>query len=323
ASKKYFIKASNNFRDNAKAYFKTGMCCFHLKEWNDAKVFFEQACFLKETPNWRKQLKQVYNHLKFGFFLEQKLWWKEVDRLKQELNHGNEQNFILLRDLAIACEAMKRYNDAVKYYKESILIQEKQKIPIESVWYYRLGFCCEKIKDIVLSNKFYGYAIKFDEELESDIYGIGVFHEKMGYWSEANVAYLNKIQELEIVYLDKIFYKIAFSFEMLYDWKNSEKYYHKAIENNYHCSVYHYRLGVVLEKQNKIEQASIFYTEAFKRDSYCRAEYFYRLANCLMKLDHHKEACKIFAQINRINNNIFDQNLNFLKDDFFRQKVIY
>lgn len=54
----------------------------------------------------------------------------------------------------------------------------------------------------------------------------------MGYWSEANVAYLNKIQELEIVYLDKIFYKIAFSFEMLYDWKNSEKYYHKAIENN-------------------------------------------------------------------------------------------
>ncbi|EAJ6283650.1 glycosyltransferase, partial [Campylobacter jejuni] len=323
ASKKYFIKASNNFRDNAKAYFKTGMCCFHLKEWNDAKVFFEQACFLKETLNWRKQLKQVYNHLKFGFFLEQKLWWKEVDRLKQELNHGNEQNFILLRDLAIACEAMKRYNDAVKYYKESILIQEKQKIPIESVWYYRLGFCCEKIKDIVLSNKFYGYAIKFDEELESDIYGIGVFHEKMGYWSEANVAYLNKIQELEIVYLDKIFYKIAFSFEMLYDWKNSEKYYHKAIENNYHCSVYHYRLGVVLEKQNKIEQASIFYTEAFKRDSYCRAEYFYRLANCLMKLDHHKEACKIFAQINRINNNIFDQNLNFLKDDFFRQKVIY
>lgn len=75
--------------------------------------------------------------------------------------------------------------------------------------------------------------------------------------------------------------------------------------------MYHYELGVVLEKQNKIEQASIFYTEAFKRDSYCRVEYFYRLANCLMKLEYHKEACKIFAQINRINNNIFDQNSNF------------
>lgn len=322
AAKKYFIKASS-IKDNAKAYFKAGMCFFHLKEWGNAKTFFEQACFLKETPSWKKQLEQVYNHLKFGFFVEQKLWWKEVDRLKQELNHGNKHNFILLRDLAIACEAMKRYNEAAKYYKESILIQEKQKILVESVWYYKLGFCCQKINDTALSIQSYENAIKFDEEFESNIYGIGVFHEKMGYWSEANVAYLDKSQGDNVAYLDKIFYKVAFSFEMLYDWKNSEKYYHKAIENNYHCSVYHYRLGIVLERQNKIEQASMFYEEAVKRDFDCCAEYFYRLAHCLMKLERYDEACKIFAQINRINNNIFDQNLNFLEDNFFKRKAIY
>ncbi|HEB9325614.1 TPA: CDP-glycerol glycerophosphotransferase family protein [Campylobacter jejuni] len=321
-SKKYFIKASNNIQNNAKSYFKSGMCCFHLKEWHDAKVFFEKACSLKQVPSWQKQLKQVYNHLKFGFFLEQKLWWKEIDRLKQELNE-DKNNFILLRDLAIACEAMKRYKEAVKYYKESILIQEKQKILIESIWYYRLGFCCEKIQDVDSSIQAYEKAINFDENFESNIYGIGIFHEKMGYWNEANIAYLDKIQKTSMKYLDKIYYKLAFSFEMLYDWENSEKYYYKAIETNYHCSMYHYRLGIVLEKQEKIKQASIYYKEAIKRDSHCYSEYFYRLASCLMKLENYKEACIFFAQINRINNNIFDQNSNFLKDNFFRQKAIY
>ncbi len=324
-AKKYFIKASSNLKSSAKVYFKTGMCCFHLKEWSNAKIFFEQACSLKDVPSWRKQLTQVYNHLKFGFFVEQKLWWREADRLKEELKYGNKKNFILLRDLAIACEAMKRYEDAAKYYKEFIEIQERQKISIESIWYYRLGFCYEKIKNTVLSVQAYESAINFDENLKSDIYGIGVFHEKMGYWSEANRAYLNKSQEADTdaKYLDKIFYKIAFSYEMLYDWKNSEKYYCKAIEANYHCSIYHYRLGMVLEKQKKIEQASISYKKAIERDSDCHTEYFYRLANCLMKLGDCKEACKFFLQINRMNNNIFDQNLNFPKDNFFKLKAIY
>ncbi|MBM0637675.1 CDP-glycerol glycerophosphotransferase family protein [Campylobacter sp. VicNov18] len=322
-SKKYFVKASEIVKNNAKTYFKIGMSCFHLKEWNNAKLFFEQACSLKEIPSWRRQLQQVYNHLKFGFFVEQKLWWKEISRLEQKLNHGNKNNFIVLRDLAIAYEAMKRYKDAANHYEKSILLQEKQKILIEPVWYYRLGFCYEKIQDTILSIQAYQKAIELDENLESDIFGIGIFHEKMGYWYEANIAYLDKLQKCDIVFLDKIFYKIAFSFEMLYDWKNSEKYYHKALDINYHCSLYHYRLGVVLERQDNFKQACIFYKEAVARDSYCNPEYFYRLGNCLMRLEDYKEACKIFTQINRINNYIFNHNLNFSKDNFFKQKAIY
>ncbi|MBZ7970767.1 CDP-glycerol glycerophosphotransferase family protein [Campylobacter molothri] len=320
-SKKYFIKASK--LNNPKIYFKTGMCHFHLKEWNEAKFFLEKACSLKENSSWGRQLKQVYNHLKFGFFVEQKLWWKEIDKLKQEIAEGNKNDFIILRDLAIACEEMKRYKEASDYYTKALLIQEQQKIIIEPIWYYRLGFCYEKSGMMEESIQAYEKAIFVDTELKSDIFGIGIFHEKMGYWHEANKAYLEKLHSCDESFRDKIFFKIAFSFEMLYDWHNAKKYYLEALNNNYHHSEYHYRLGIVLERKGCFKEALTFYKEAVSRDLYCKAEYYYKLAHCLSILQCYKEASEVFMQINRMQNNIFDQNLNFIKNEFYRQKAIY
>lgn len=319
----YFLKALKRQEEHSKCNFKLGMSYFKLKQWKEANEFIFKALTIDPSKkSWGVQLKQTENHLN-NTYTATKLWWKEVEDLKKQIQNKGK-NFFICRDLAIALENMKRYHEAADYYKQAIELNDKK----DSMLYYKLGYCYESKghdsePNIELSKKYYDKAIKYDEELDAQKFGIGIFHEKQGLWQEANKAYLEYYQKTQNLENDDLLYKIAFSFEKLYDWPHAEIYYKEILKYNYQNSYIHYRLGYVLERQNKLEESLVYYKECSNRANELPQKIFFKIGEILTKLNRPEEAVKFFLYTQDYKDASNYKDVNFSKSAYFYQKCIY
>ncbi|WP_096021307.1 CDP-glycerol glycerophosphotransferase family protein [Campylobacter lanienae] len=322
-----YIKANSYNKNNAKCIFKIGMCYFKMQDWNNAKTYIQNATALNPNQkHWKKQLDQSQNHIESGGISRGKLWWKEVEDLKDEIATKGG-NFVRYKNLAIALEMMLRFKEAAQAYSQALKTL-KDLSHIDAEYYYKMGYCYEKgmenQSDLDLAKEFYEKAISIDEKLESNLYGIGVFHQNKGLWIEANKAYLEYYKNnISINQDDNMLYKIAMSFDMLYDWENAAIYYEKALEINYHRPYTHYRLGFVYERQKEYKKAAYCYQEAVARNSEHKPYWYYRLGYCLNKLGKFEEANKAFIEQNitlQIPSGVDD---TILKNKSFKDRAIY
>lgn len=320
----YFLKALRKQEKHAKCNFKLGMSYFKLKQWRGANEFISKALTIDPSKKSREvQLKQTENHLKCVFTKSQKLWWKEIEDLKKQIQNKGKI-FFKCRDLAIALENMKRYNEAADYYKQAIELNDKK----DSMLYYKLGYCYENKGhdselNIELSKKYYDKAIKYDKELDTQKFGIGIFHEKQGLWQEANKAYLEYYQKIQNLENDDLLYKIAFSFEKLYDWNSAEAYYKKTLEINYQRPYTHYRLALVFERQGKTENAVNFYKKAIMRNNTHKSYWYFRLCKCLNSLGRYEESAKFLNESQVIQNKPYGLSEDILKDKNLKRRIFY
>lgn len=320
----YFLKALKRREKHAKCNFKLGMCYFKLKQWKDANSFISKALTIDPSKkSWEIQLKQTENHINSMFFKPHKLWWKEVEDLKKQIQN-KEKNFFICRDLAIALENMKRYHEAASYYEQAIEFNDRN----DPMLYYKLGYCyecksCDGKPNIELAQKYYNKAIEHDENLEARKFGIGIFHEKQLLWKEANRAYLKYYEETKNLDNDDLLYKIAFSFEKLFDWCNAEVYYKKALGINYQRPYTHYKLALVLERQKKLEEAVKFYKEALRRNNTHKSYWYFRLCKCLNSLGKYEESAKFLNESQVIQNKPYGLSEDVLKDKNLKRRVFY
>ncbi|EAJ1254080.1 glycosyltransferase [Campylobacter lari] len=320
----YFLRALKRREKQAKCNFKLGMSYFKLKQWKEANEFISKALIIDPSKkSWEIQLKQTENHLNNMFFRPQKLWWKEVEDLKKQIQN-KEKNFFICKDLAIALENMKRYHEAANYYKQAIKLNDKK----ESILYYKLGYCYENKghdseSHVELAQKYYNKAIKYDDKLEAKKIGIGVFHENQWLWKEANEAYLEYYKQIQSLENADLLYKIAFSFEKLFDWCNAEVYYKKALDVNYQRAYTHYRLALVLERQKKLEEAVEFYKEALRRNNAHKSYWYFRLCKCLNSLGRYEESAKNLNEFQIIQNKPYGLSEDILKDKNLKRRVFY
>lgn len=320
-AKIYFIKALEVYSNHDKANFKLGMCYFKLSKWKEANEYIAKALMLcPSKTSWHVQLKQTENHLNSMIFIPQKLWWKEVEDLEKHIQKKGG-DFFIYKDLALAFENMRRYEEAAKYYKLAM----KHSKTKDSYLYYKAGFCYERDGkiDLKLIKYLYENAIKYDNELNSKYLGVGVFHEKDQHWLNANKAYLDLYQQGRNLYNDELLFKIAFSFEKLFNYIEAEKYYKKALELNYQACNFHYRLGIVLEKMAKYKEACIYYENALRRSNEHRSYWYFRLCKCLNILKQYDKSSEILEQSQIIQNSPYGLPENILKDKNLRRKVFY
>ncbi|ECZ1918292.1 glycosyltransferase [Campylobacter coli] len=320
-AKCFFIKTIEKQNNNAQAYFKLGMCCFKLCEWKEANEYIAKALILCPSKiSWNIQLKQTENHLNSMISIPQKLWWKEVEDLKKYMQKKGG-NFFIYKDLALALENMRRYQEAAKYYELAI----KHSKTKDSYLYYKAGFCYERDgqTDSKLIKYLYANAIKYDDDLNSKILGIGIFHQSNKCWEEANKAYLDFYKYVKNSCSDVLLYNIAYSFEKLFNYQEAEKYYKKALELNYQECDFHYRLGIVLEKMAKYEEASIYYENTIKRSNTHRPFLYFRLCKCLNALEEYKKLSEILSQSQIIQNQPYGLSEDILKDKNLRRRVFY
>ncbi|WP_257937914.1 CDP-glycerol glycerophosphotransferase family protein [Campylobacter lari] len=323
-AKGYFAKALGKKEEYPKCNFKLGMCYFKLKQWQEANEFISKALIIDPSKkSWHIQLKQTENHLNNMFFRPQKLWWKEVEDLKRQIQDKGK-NFFICKDLAIALENMKRYYEAASYYEQAIELSDRH----DPMLYYKLGYCyecksCDGKVNIELAQKYYNKAIEYDENLEARKFGVGIFHENRGLWKEANEAYLEYYKQIQSSENDDLLYKIAFSFEKLYDLDNAEVYYKKALDINYQRAYTHYRLALVLERQKKLEEAVEFYKEALRRSNTHKSYWYFCLCKCLNSLGRYKESVKFLNESQIIQNKPYGLSEDILKDKNLKRRVFY
>ena len=324
---KYYQKALKAEDNHAKCRFKVGMCYFKQQDWNNAKDFMESAVLLRsDMRNWQRQLFQVENHLNQIGSTNAKIWWKEVEDIKIKIVK-NGGSFRLYKDLAVALEEMLRFQEAARSYQQALdFVEHKDHTHAEL--YYRMGFCYEReeegISDIALAQEAYFNAMLLDDKLDSKRFGVGVFHQQRGYWKEANSAYLEWYEQNGKAREDEDFlYKIAMSYDRLYDWDNAEKYYNKALEINYHRPYTHYRLGFVYERKKEYSKAAQSYQQAVNRSSEYKQFWHYRLGYCLKMMGRFQEACEEFLEQQIVYQKPYGVDDKKLKNKSFKQQVIY
>lgn len=321
-----YIKANSYNKNNAKCIFKIGMCYFKMQDWHNAKTYIQNAIALNPNQkHWKKQLDQSQNHIESGGISRGKLWWKEVEDLKDEIATKGG-NFARYKNLAIALEMMLRFKEAAQAYSQALKLL-KDLSSIDAEYYYKMGYCYEKgmenQSDLDLAKELYKKAISIDEKLESNLYGIGVFHQNKGLWIDANKAYLEYYNDnISTNHDDNMLYKIGMSFDRLYDWENAAIYYEKALEINYHRPYTHYRLGFVYERQKEYEKAAYYYQEAVARNNEHKPYWHYRLGYCLNKLGKFEEANKAFIDMEILHRQPKYTN-NLSKNHAFVQKMTY
>ncbi|WP_233710844.1 CDP-glycerol glycerophosphotransferase family protein [Helicobacter pullorum] len=331
---KNYQKALNHYlqglkynKDHAKCYFKIGMCYFKQQDWNNARDFIENATILKPNEQgWKKQLIQAKNHLNFGTEVRGKIWWKEVEDIKAEIAKRGG-NFILYKNLAVALEMMLRFQEAARSYQQALdFVEHKDHTHAEL--YYKMGFCYEReeegVSNIALAKEAYENAMLLDGKLDSKRFGVGVFHQQRGYWKEANSAYLEWYEQNGKAREDEDFlYKIAMSYDRLYDWDNAEKYYNKALEINYHRPYTHYRLGFIYERKKEYSKAAQSYQQAVNRSSEYKQFWHYRLGYCLKMMGRFQEACERFLEQQITYQKPYGVDDEKLKNKSFKQQAIY
>lgn len=296
---KYYQMARNFLPKHAKNHFKIGMCYYKLKDFINANEAFEKALELNpKNEQWDKQFSNSKSAV-ISIFLRHNLYWKEIIDTQDMIAKKGEK-FDLCLNLAISLKMMSRYEEAAKAYEKAIkLCKDTEEI---SELYYEMGYCYENFNANDLAAQAYKKAIDFelkeDKKKEALQYGIGVFHEKKERWSLANKAYLEKAHNSSED--EGLFYRIARTFNRLYEWQNAELYYQKALELNYQIAQTHYELALVCERQKKYQKAIISYQEALKRSSDFKMHWYYRLGVCLNKNGQTQEAIESFLNMQDI-----------------------
>lgn len=296
---KYYQRAAKFLPKHAKNYFKIGMCYYKLKDFFSANEAFEKALELNpQNEQWAKQFSNSKG-ASISIFLRHKLYWKEIIDT-QAIIEKKGGNFDLYLTLANALKIMNRYEEAAKAYEKTIkLCKENENL---SKLYYEMGFCYESFNAKDLAELAYKKAIDFelkeDKKAEALRYGIGVFHEEKNRFELANKAYLAKAQNSNED--EGLFYRIAKTFDTLYEWQNAEFYYEKALELNYQIAQIHFNLALVCERQEKYQKAINSYKEALKRSNDFKMQWYYRLGVCLNKNGQTQEAIKSFLNMQRI-----------------------
>ena len=190
-------------------------------------------------------------------------------------------------------EQMHHFKDASKVMKDVIAKSKNA-----NDWFL-YGYFLEKINNNALASRAYNQAIILDKDKNAKQYGIGIFFEKQGKWSEANEKYAQSIKRRP---LDaKLRGRYALSYEKLYEWKKAEEEYLRAISLNFNEIAWYYKLGFVRERQGAYEKAVEAYKYATKNRETHTPYWYYRLGYVLVKLNKYEEASNAFLMMKKIN----------------------
>lgn len=263
---------------------------------------------------------------------DQGRWWQKVDVLKDAAELNGTSAGLYYR-LAHAQEKMNLLSDAAVSYGKAIDLYEQH-----TEWmYFNYGYALQRAGNTEASQEAFSQAIKLDKNKKSQELGIGIFHEKKGYWRAALEAYKEKAEEEPENAL--LHYKLGLAYDRNYDWDNAKKSMEHAISLDTTNAHWFYRLGFVCERSKKWEVAEKAYKSALERQETFTPYWFYRLGYVLNKQGKNQEASEAFLEqrilqtAHGASENSFKKNKNFKqvatyaeyfqKNDIQKNSIIY
>jgi CDP-glycerol glycerophosphotransferase len=194
--------------------------------------------------------------------------------------------------LGEALEAMNRFQQAAESYRQAMKLEQDN-----PDFAFRAGFAYEREGFDGPGNperalECYAEAAKHDKTGKAELLGIGIFHEKLGYWQEAVANYKKQLA------LDpensELLYRAGLSYDRCYQWVEAENYISRSLLLDPTKYYRHARLGFVLERQGKFIEAATYYGYAANSQDRNSADWRYRQGVTLLKASCYKESAKAF-----------------------------
>jgi len=236
--------------------------------------------------------KDSYLYKKINILKAKKQYWQTVEAYDKLITSSKSVQLKWHKEYASVLEQMHDFENASKEMEKVI---EKSKNADD---WFLYGYYLEKIDNKMLSDKAYAKAILLDKNKNAKQYGIGIFFEKKGKWSEAKEKYAQSIKKNPMD--AKLRGRYALTYEKCYEWKKSEEEYLKAIGLSFNEIPWYYKLGFVQERQGEYEKAVESYEYAAKNRETHTPYWYYRLGYVLTKLKKYEEACSAFLMMKNI-----------------------
>src|SRR5699024_5239013 len=248
-----------------------GEILLKLKRWPEAERNLQQSLNINNKD-------KVAYYLLGIIYVLQKKWYQAEETLLMAENLGYSSAKFYHR-LGQACFHMEHYEKAIEAFKEAAeqWTQNSAKAKTTTAdLYYLIGLCYEKLNDSTRSEEFYNEAIQRDEKYSSDLFGIGIFHDKNKEYDLAIQAYIthNTAESL---------FQLAMLYEKLEDVDNAEEYYKHVLTLNNVLAKYHFRLGNLYENKGNFEKAAFYYEQAIARNDHYDSQWFLNLLAVLYR----------------------------------------
>jgi len=141
-------------------------------------------------------------------------------------------------------------------------------------WHYDLGRMYQNEGAVDQAAASYALACAASPDPEVEKFGIGCLHLEKGYYRDAQTALTAQIADMPTD--GRLLYLTGWSFDRTYAWQDAETYYRQAIALSPIQSAWHARLGFVLERQGRFEEAGTAYLFAAQNSPDDRSQNAYR-----------------------------------------------
>lgn len=262
---------------------------------NDAAAWYKLANEHKKLRQWKEAAESFESYLQL-----------QPDDSKAYFQLA--ECYRLLKEIKLA---ETNYQQATKHSNLNIAITA----------YYWLGVMQLRENDAELASKSFNKVIELDQELNSQRFGIGVFHEQYKQWEYAAEAYKNTLlqhdQDAELQF------KLASLLrKKLNDPEQALKHYEKALELDKVQSPWHYALANCYEQLKDYQRAAKWYASAIARQTKHRPGNYRRLGFVLSQLGRTEEALEAYKEAELFEKPIIvDQG--FYKKNIAKEKIRY
>lgn len=247
--------------------------------------------YLKSYPNNKEALLLLGNE---RYKLKE---WKNALNVYEQYLQINAQDTQIIYNTAECYRFVDNYKRAEKKYKQLVeyiqLIKDQQK---KAEIYYLFGLMKlltnpeEDVSDL------FDKCLYFDCKRNSEVFGIGVFHEAFYQYDKAIVAYKKDLDKNQDNHL--LLYRLASLLDKLNNVEEAVLYYHQALQLYKADANWHYALGLCYEKMADYTNAALWYKSAKDRYLNHNEEVIRRYANVLSKSGRIDEACEAYQEAN-------------------------
>ena len=182
-------------------------------------------------------------------------------------------------------EATNRYEQAADAYAAANRLD-----PSTAEMHFREGSCRDRSGNPEAAATLFSKAVALDEKLNAASFGVGVFYQHVGAWTEASSAYTAELANQPHNAL--LAYRTAQALEKCYEWEASADMYRRATAMDPSETSWHYRRGYVCERLERWSEAAEAYRFGLATNFEPSAYGCYRCGFVLERLERYEEACE-------------------------------
>jgi CDP-glycerol glycerophosphotransferase len=217
--------------------------------------------------------------------------WQKVEVLSAA-RQWHEHDPALHFQLAEALESMDRYDEAATAFASAVAL-----MPENAEWNYRLGFALERAGKTAPAKLAYEQACSRDTELGAKKFGIGVFHEKRAFWREAAEAYLAALVSRRAD--AELHFRHGAALDRCMEWELALEAFRNAVALGQDSAKpqWHYRIGYILERLERFEEAADAYAWAITQSDKVVSYWEYRRGYVLAQAGRYQEASEAYLRM--------------------------